>query len=269
MSGKILAKVYRRLLIGIAIFLLVGAEFEVKATICNIGPPACFAYKSSELVFVGNIRAIAKSEDFPYETVEVDVIESFFGMNLPLARTINSQTSASFEFARGDQYLFFAGIDKSRNNYFHTGLCSRTVEKDSKTFAEDISFLRAVKKNVGVFWIWGTISEWGYDVPLAGIKAELLGTTPKMVGVSDDLGNIKFEVTKPGKYTVRIHLPKGRTDINGGLRNDVELWQFQRKQIVGGRLKGRYPYVDYSVTVKNDQCGWFDVSIPRETLKVK
>jgi hypothetical protein len=128
----------------------------------------------------------------------------------------------------------------------------------------DLEFLRSVRDNRPVFWAWGTISRWGYDQPLSGIRAEVLGQTRKIEGISNVDGDIKLELSKPGTYRIRIYLPKGRTDINALGRNDLRLWEMQRKQIVGGRFRGSRPYVDYQVVVEANRCGWFDVSIPND-----
>lgn len=236
---------------------------SIGACTCNVRPPACFEYWRTEAVFVGTIQKvnpITEGSRFASETVEVSVSEAFRGVNTPSVTTSNYETSCSFRFKAGESFLFYGALNKT--NEFGTSFCTRTalLEKDPV----DLEFLRAVKSDKPVYWAWGTISDSGYYSPVSGIRAEVLGQRRKIEGISNDDGDIKLEVPAAGTYRIRIYLPKGRTYINGVLRNETELWEMQHKQIVGGRFKGSNPYVDYKVQVGPNRCGWFDVSIPSE-----
>jgi hypothetical protein len=244
---------------------IVLAPTSILACTCNVRPPACFEYWRTEAVFIGTVRKvnrITETSTIPLETVELSVDESFKGVTSPRIATFNYGHSCAFTFEAGESFLFYGGLDKTNRDEFGTSFCHRTTRlKDGLV---DLEFLRAIKNDTPVYWAWGTISELGYDVPLEGIRAEVLGQGKKIEGASNIQGDIRLEVPKPGTYKIRIHLPSGRADINGLVRNEMPLWEMQRKQIIGGRFKGPRPYVDYQVQVAPNRCGWFDVSIPRD-----
>lgn len=225
---------------------------------CEIRPPACFDYWRSEAVFVGTVKkvnAVTETSRFPMETVEISVDESFRGVSAPLVMTYNYGHSCAFTFRAEDSFLFYGGLDGTTE--FSTSYCTRTTRL--RDDLGDLEFLKAVKEKREVYWVWGTISEFGYMSPLPGIRAEVLGQTKKIESVSNGAGDIKLEVPKPGTYRIRIYLPKDRNDFSGPLRADEEIRELQRKQIIGGKFRGSRPYVDYQVQVESNRCGWFDV----------
>ena len=234
------------------------------ACICNIRPPACYEYWRTETLFLGTVSSVIQPDASSFESVLIDVSENFRGMDSDNARTFNYDHSCAHSFEKGETYLFYGIPEKEDSRQFGTGLCTRTAEVEHAS--DDLEYLRAVKEGESLYWIWGTISEIGYEPPMSGIRAEVLGSHPKLEGVSDNNGNIKFDVGSPGRYRVRVHLPEGRSDINFLSRNDLELWEENRKQIVGGKFGGNQPYVDYELDVKANRCGWFDVSIPRREV---
>lgn len=234
----------------------------LEACTCNIRPPVCYEYWRSEAIFVGTITNVEKLEYSVLESVSVRVDENFLGLNSSTAKTYNYGHSCAFDFTKGQTYLFYAGLNKDNPSEFGTSFCARTTRKGQDTFASDMEFLQAVKAGQSQFWIWGTISSIGYEMPLAGIRAELLGAKTKSSAISDDRGDIKFIVSDPGKYRVRVYLPARTNGVNWLLRNDRKLWEEQQKLIVGGVFSGKSQYVDYEVTVLANRCGWFDVSIP-------
>ena len=252
------------LLMGV---LLIGSVNKSLACTCDIRPPACYEYHRTKTIFLGSVSSVSFPVSSPVEHVSVNVVENFLGMNSTTAETFNYRHSCAHTFINGEAYLFYGETETDKPTLFGTSLCTRTTEE--KYAQADLEYLRAVKAGNSLYWIWGTISEIGYSPPLSGIRAEVLGIRPKLESVSDNEGNIKFDVGKPGKYRVRVHLPKGRGDINYAIRNERELWEENRKQIVGGRFRGNRPYVDYELNIQANRCGWFDVSIPRETVKVK
>ena len=253
----------RRLLFNyLLITSILATPLSVLPCTCNVRPPACFEYWRDDAVFIGTVKRVNPISAFPMETVELSVDESFKGVTTSTLSTFNYGHSCAFTFKPGQSFLFYGSLDDTDSSQFATGLCNRTRLLENAEV--DLRFLRAVKENRPVYWAWGTITYWGYDTPLAGIRAEVLGQRKKIAGISNDEGDILLEVPKAGTYTVRIHLPKGRTDVNGALRNEQAIWEMQRKQIVGGRFRGSRPYVDYRVEVQPNRCGWFDVSIPRE-----
>ena len=248
-------------LIGIVIMSAASVSHAL-GCICDIRPPTCYEYWRTDVVFIGTVQKVYRDDKPPLELekVEIAVTENFRGMERPLATTFNYGHSCAHTFNKGDRFLFYGSAATEDAGEFGTSLCMRT-NRYSDTL-DDLEFLRAVRDRRPVYWAWGTISKVGYDQPLQGIRAEVLGQPRRIAATSDEKGDIKLEVPKPGKYRIRTYLPKGRTDINFMIRSDQALWDMQRKQIVGGRFHGNHPYVDFQVVVEASRCGWFDVSIP-------
>ena len=73
-----------------------------------------------------------------------------------------------------------------------------------------------------------------------------------MTGVSDKNGDLKFVVSKEGRYKVRVYIPKS---AELGISN----WEEQLDNVFkgGGRSK-KGIYAEYEVEVLNNRCGWFD-----------
>ncbi len=242
---------------------------KADACICNLPPPPCYEFWRTDAVFAGKVKKVDEGTSANDSRVIVDVVENFRGMDQTRAVTGNYPTSCSHHFAEGESYLFYAALGKfysalgeNDGGSFGTSLCTRTTRLSDDLV--DLEFLRAVQGGKSNYWIWGTISKgYEYDTPLKGIRAEVLGKNSRLAGVSDDAGNLKIVVPTAGKYKVRVYLPKGALDVNGLMRNETSLSEMQRKQIVGGKLSGRSPFLEYELEVQENKCGWFDVSIPR------
>ncbi len=245
---------------NVLFFIAVSNVGIVFGCTCNVSPPPCYEFWRTDAVFIGTVKKVHRDDSFPFDKVEIGVEENFRGMSSSVAETYNYGHSCAHTFKDGEKYLFYGSIDKDVRNRIATGLCNRTSQFNDSIV--DFEFLRSLRSNESAFWIWGTISEIGFDIPLRGIRAEILGQKKKLHGISDELGNIKIEVPRQGKYTVRVHLPKGTRDVNGLSRNDRTLWEEQMKQIVRAKLDGQRPFIDYNLDVKANRCGWFDVSIP-------
>lgn len=229
----------------------------VDACTCNVRPPVCYEFWRTETVFLGTVKEVARSAAYPFETVEVSVDESFLGISSPTAQTFNYGHSCAHTFAKGTQYLFYGALNK-KTAEFGTSLCSRTASVEHSKF--DLDFLRSIKQNQSLYWIWGTISEFGFDVPVEGVRAEVVGKAKSLHAISDQEGNLKIEVPGPGTYRVRVRLPKGKVP-SGSLRNDQSLWNELRKTVKGGKLQGTNRYIEYEVVVKPNRCGWVDLSL--------
>ncbi len=247
----------------IFLFALILFVPAIDACICDVRPPVCSEYWDSTPIFIGSISNVTRTEDSVHEVVYVKVEEVFRGMGFPFAHTYNYGHSCSFTFAEGSSYLFYADIIHDKPNTFGSSLCSRTAGERDPRFIEDLAFLRAVKAGKTHYWIWGTVTDIGRDIPFSGIKVSVLNQKMKIEGFSNDSGDVKLEVPSPGDYVIRVHLPPKTTDFNYSIPNDMKRFERQRNQIVRAKLNGKNRYVDYKVNVVANRCGWFEVAIPK------
>lgn len=243
--------------------ILLLATVVVNACTCNIRPPVCSQYWETEDLFIGTATKIYRPDDKYEEKVEINVDEAFRGMNFRTATTYNYGHSCAHRFSEGATYLFYASHSRETPNEFGTSLCTRTTSKGDSSYSSDLEFLRSVKAGKSLFWIWGTLSEIGYEEPYANIRVTVLNQKKRIEAASNEFGDVKLEVSGPGKYRVRVHLPPKTEGVNYLSANDMTRWQAQRKQIIAEKYTGKDRYVDYEVTVAANRCGWFDVSIPR------
>lgn len=240
-------------MVSLALGPLLLSSSKVLACSCQSPPPPCYSYWQSDAVFVGRVSKIARVEDSYFERVEVSVEESFKGMDFPIALTDNFPTSCSFSFEEDQRFLFYTSISKNRPDFFGAGLCTGT--KLYSADLVDFEFLRAVKNGESNYWIWVTIpGGFNYD-GVQGVKAEVIGKKGRLTGESDKDGNIKILVPGSGKYNVRVWIPKGK-EWSGALRYDEAQRNEQTKIFKGGGKNRAGRYMDFSVDVTANRCGW-------------
>lgn len=170
-------------------------------------------------------------------------------MKTPKTFTYNTPTSCSHRFSAGSKYLFYGDLDNEKENHFVTGLCTRTQSFEENL--TDLDFLNALESPTPKYWIWGTFSRGQMGSAIAGVKAEVSDGGRILTGVSDKNGDLKFVVSKEGRYTVRVYPPKGA-------ELGTSQWEEQLSLFNGGGKSKKGDYVQYEVDVINNRCGWFD-----------
>lgn len=237
---------------------LVALSNSAFACSCEIPPPPCVQYWRTDTVFVGKVANVESNTSELFPKVTVGVEENYKGMNFGTAITVNFPSSCSFTFNSGERFLFYGSLDKKNPNTFGAGFCSGTTlfQKD----LGDIEFLDGLKNKKSTYWIWATVSKDYFDTPAQGVLAEVLGIKPKLTAQSDQNGDLKIVVPKPGKYKVRMWLPKGK-EWSGSLRMDEQLRKRQQEIWRGGGKSRKGRFMDFEVEVANNRCGWIDLPL--------
>ena len=239
--------------IKITFFLMVLVFFSrqnVLACICYPPPPPCYAFAESEVVFVGTVKEVKGDDNsFQPKKIRIAVDKNYKGIKVNEVFAETGNTSCDFEgYRENAKFLFYGSLFESQTN-FVTSFCSRSQYFDENS--PDLEFLNALSNTTPNYWIWGTFTKGYRGTQVSGIKAEVIDGKTIRSGISDKTGNLKFTVSKEGKYRVRVYLQKGKTfrpsDYDG---------QWNLVKGSGKNKQGRY--VEYEVEVKNDQCGWFD-----------
>jgi hypothetical protein len=245
----------------LASLLNLALPIMIFGCICEMPPPPCYAYGRIDTVFVGQVSNVSEDRSEYSPKVEVLVEENFKGMNSKLAITRNEPHSCAFRFQKGDRYLFYGYLDDNNPFQFSTYSCTRTTK--FRDDLDDWEFLRNVKESRPMHWIWISASN-GYDTPFKGLRAKIISGDNKLEGVSDEDGNIKFEVPKNGKYRVRIWVPKGK-QFSFILRQNKEIRDEQRLLYKGaGGKVGSTLHMDFEVDVQDNRCAWIDFPVLKE-----
>lgn len=221
------------------------------ACICLLPPPPCYAYSESEAVFVGTVKNVIRDDENIIPKVVVEIEQNFKGMKGKTAYTYNYATSCHWSFDKNDKFLFYTDLDEKDKNYFFTSYCTRTQKFEDDLV--DFEFLNSVKNSTPNYLIWGQTS---YDnQPLKEIQAQVFDDKKKLVGISDENGDLKISVSKEGIYKVRVFPPKGTqmdftTMMNSAFREKV-------KSLKDYNFEKNKPFAEYEIEVKADNCGWF------------
>jgi hypothetical protein len=242
----------------IIFILTLVSLFSVQATFaCRPfnEPPPCYNFWQYDVVFVGTVKNVEEgsTENNYFPKVEIDVEQNFKAMKSQKVFTYNYGSSVCAPtFSKGDKFLIYGKLNEKKENYFSAGI--RTQALYQETVVPDFDFLKALESSTPIYWIWGTVSRGDYGSGIAGVKVDVFDGKQKLTGVSDKNGDIKIVVSKEGKYKVRIYEIKGA-------EFGISQWEEQRKlsRSYGKTKKGNY--VEYEVEVKNNQCGWFDMTL--------
>ncbi|HVE58276.1 MAG TPA: hypothetical protein VNB22_15690 [Pyrinomonadaceae bacterium] len=243
---------------ALVLFLLITFQSSL-ACICYFSPPPCYAYDQYNAVFVGTVKEIKTDEGFRQKiTIEVD--KNYKGIISNVVFSETGGTSCDFEgYKVNKKLLIYGTLYDDDDKFFGTSYCSHT-----KVFSEDLSdleYLNSLKNPIPNYWIWGSFTKIPEDKsyygqqPLRGVQAQVFDGKNKLVGLSDEKGNLKLSVSKEGIYKVRVFPPKGT------MINDSELVNSPFKDKLN-TLKARNFgksnfFIEYQVEVKANKCGWF------------
>jgi hypothetical protein len=250
-------KIVRSFLILALLLVTTSKSF---ACICSITPPPCFNFSQSEAVFVGTIKTVEAVAINPRVTVEVN--QNFKGMDRKTAFTTNPGHSCARTFQPGGKYLFYVSLGENDRSFFSDNYCTGT--KLYSDDLDDLEFLNSAKSSKPSYWVWGTIGTGFMSFnPLKGIKAEVYDNKKKLVGVSNDAGNIRIAVSKEGKYTVRLPVLKGFEVYPYNITNSP-YWEYWQSIYRYTRKIGNKRFFEFQVEVKAGHCGWFHMEFNKE-----
>lgn len=255
-------KIYKIIFLTVAIFF--SGFRPAFACQCALPPPPCYEYSESDAVFVGTVKSVKRPDDAPFPKVEVEVEKNFKGMPFKNAFTYSYPTSCSRDYKEGDKILFYADIDENDKNKFGTSLCARSQKFEENSV--DFDFLNSLNAAPN-YLIWGVItdarSQTIYDnQPFKNIQAQVFDDKKKLVGISDENGDLKIPVSKPGIYKVRVFPPK-KTQVNFNVLIN-SAFEEKVKSLKDYNLKKTRPFVEYEVEVKTDKCGWFYLPLEKQ-----
>lgn len=248
-------------IVSILCFIFIFAISHIPILACSCfrpTPPPCYAFGKAEAVFIGSIKKFTNlGEESFFDEVEIEVERNYKGIN---GKTISSHSAHSDSachriFKKDAKYLFYGNISNDGKKYSDMGICWRTQIYNNSS--PDFDFLNLINASKPIYWVWGTFSTgWGEN-PLKGIKAEIFDGKKKITAFSDKDGIIKIPVSKPGKYPVRVVLPR---------KMEPRLSDWMMEEKIYPKIKSRKGIfaIEYVVDVKPNQCGWFDVPISIE-----
>lgn len=236
-----------------AALFLVATSQTSRACTCSTNPPPCYAYTKADAVFVGTAKEINRSAEYPLPKIEFEIEKVFKGVYEKSLYTFEFGTSCDFGFGVGQKYLIYANLDEKHKNYFATGYCSR-----STTYKEnlvDLNFLNSLNNSTFKFQIWGTISN-NQGGLVQGIRAQVFDNKKKLVGISDEDGDLMIAVSKEGIYKVRVFPPRGTMMDSNEYVNSI-FYREKPKALKNDGSNKAKPFVEYEIEVKSNNCGWF------------
>lgn len=194
-----------------ATFMLLAINVAGLACECK-NPSVCESYTRAVAVFTGKLVSIEKDNStfIPTAQARFQVVEAYKGV-LSKFESVRVRLSDCFDthLTIGEEYFVYEDADESRGR-----VCNRTVEIGQ---AEgDLEFARSLSTDNPVFLITGVV----VGIP----KSDFSRTTVALVNDKyaktqrpDSDGFFEFHVNKPGRWTVRIHLPYNATTFVKGI----------------------------------------------------
>lgn len=236
------------------------------ATQCFIQPPPCYNHVRFDAIFTGKVTRYDDMFVVYPAFIEFEIDEVFKG-SLDWKRLLTGipMSSAGFDrFKIGDRFLVYGNVgmnEKLNQEILSTGLCTRT--REIKSADEDLAFLRTLNDSTSDYRIWATVTMYGRSYsPVEGIRAEVRDGRKKLTAVSDENGDLQFKVSGPGKYKVRLLLPKGiYPGVSEWIYGDLPV-----KIPFTANRSGRYKkgsFAEWTVDVRDRTCGWIDASLSK------
>jgi hypothetical protein len=188
-------------LAGLVVALIVATHRPADACSCAEPVPACEAYATTPIIFIGKVTEV--------RTVETE-IEATFTVTEKLkgnpgdTESVEGGGLCGTMFQKGKTYIVYAGGSPGR---LTSSLCSRTATTDRAK--DDVTYARTFeKRTLGVLEGVVSVTEpQGAHTKRAGVEVRVRDT--KFKARTDKTGRYKLELP-PGKYTLDIVDPKAR-----------------------------------------------------------
>jgi len=185
-----------KLAILIALFVAWKSR-PAEACSCGDPVPACEAFQSSPVVFVGKVVAVKESGSELEATFTVT--EKLKG-HVENEQVIKGGGLCGTMFQKGKTYIVYASNGSS-------SLCGRTATTDRAK--DDLAYARGFEKRTKAV-LEGIVSV--EEVKRAGVEVRVRGANVK--ARTDKNGRYKLELP-PGKYTLDVVDPKARVPADG------------------------------------------------------
>jgi hypothetical protein len=218
---------------------------DVDACQCRERDPACAQYASADVVFVGSVIKISRTEQDWRNRIDFSMQRTVKGLSSSTVQLVNSAGSCDVSFAEGKTYLVYAFRDSERKELY-THYCTRTTELSNAT--SDLAFLNnRLSEKRQSHQILGVLADNDKRVMQTSIVASSGGR--KYRTTSDKDGRFMLNVPGSGRYRVRIHLPL-YADVVG---TDIEL----RK--ISNRVRTRTSIIiEYEVIAEPNSCSFIN-----------
>ncbi len=237
----------QRILLATSLFLLPCFVENAFACQCSLNPPSCANFSKADAVFVGTVTKVLDDNTvgLGVRKVHFSIKQSFRGVQGTEVELRNGITSCEMTFDKGKTYFVYAYGDATKG--FGTHLCSGTQEITDAT--EDLKYAENHANGVVEQSVVGRILE-REDVrkPVAGVKVIVSGKGKSYSAFTDKTGSFKIVVGEPGKYKVRLFLPKNSRNFFA-----------EDENIVGSRATRRNYILDYEFEINSGKCAFADV----------
>ena len=216
---------------------------------CNeYGVPICAQYWRSDVVFVGQLRAITPPPDptdrntWPLATLHFIVEQPFRGIT---TTTVDVQTpsgtSCDVPFVKGKRYLIYADRD-SESKQLYTGMCMGGGEVEDAV--DDLNYIRSLAQQGVAESIEGRVVRGKYT-PVSGVKIEVRNENKTIEAAADERGDFSIPVAGPGTYSVKVLVPSSVAVM--ATRDDL-LDKFDTTDAL--------TTIEYKVELKKNQCDY-------------
>jgi hypothetical protein len=210
---------------GVALFILIFTG-DVEACSCMAGGNSpCQAYWNADVVFIGTVEKITSvnsrdgADRFERRRVSFGISEAFRGIQAEQAEVLTGMGGGDcgYGFKTGETYLVYAYRDKQTGR-LSTGICTRT--RPLARAKDDLDYIRNLPSAAPGAVIFGKVYKQNYgakegeDFRKPVGKAELIieGESSSAETQTDAEGGFKVSALAPGKYKIKLKLPKGLTD---------------------------------------------------------
>ncbi len=190
---------------------------------CSCAPaasaPACEKISTTEIVFVGTVRAVEPDTQLPTvsqaRVYRFQVETPFKGLPQNVSEVVvnpDNFTSCQTVYKRGGRYLIFANRLAGTSQVLSGGCHGSRIADDA---AEDLRFLEAYRRNQATNSVYGRVLEWvteigrprrEEDASVAGADVVLSNGVRTFTKRTTETGDFRFEGIPAGAYNLSAHL---------------------------------------------------------------
>ena len=173
--------------------------------------------------------------------VNFTVEQAFRGVAGDALQLVDSGSSCSYEFHEGGEYLVYAYRDRTSPAVLYTHYCTRTTELSKA--AHDLAYISSLSTEKQPNQIVGVLRD--DEKWLQKIDVVASNGRSSYRAKSDDQGWFRIKIPHPGKYRVRIYLPRS---------SDVTGTQEQLGKISNRVVTKAHVVLEYEANVESGKC---------------